>query len=234
MQQQHGDVPQFATAEYSSPAGALVCKSCGQSLGPGHYRINGVAACAPCAQRFREQLLTQDSHAAFTRGVVFGSGAALLGLAIYVGFALSTGWVVGYVSLAVGYLVGKAIITGSRGQGGRRYQVAAVILTYMAVSLAAVPIALSLHAKHRAAQQQQAQAHGTAAPEPPKMDAAKAVGILALLGLASPFLDLADPMHGLIGLIILFVGLRIAWKLTAGKPVEIIGPIHDPVAATPG
>ena len=69
---------------------------------------------------------------------------------------------------------------------------------------------------------------------PPKMGAAKAVGILALLGLASPFLDLADPMHGLIGLIILFVGLRIAWKLTAGKPVEIIGPIHDPVAATPG
>jgi hypothetical protein len=45
------------------------------------------------------------------------------------------------------------------------------------------------------------------------------------MGLASPFLELQDPMHGLIGLVILFVGIQIAWKLTAGPPIpEITGP----------
>ena len=48
-----------------------------------------------------------------------------------------------------------------------------------------------------------------------------------LLGLASPFLDLANPMHGIIGLIILLVGLRIAWQLTAAKPLEISGPLES-------
>jgi hypothetical protein len=60
----------------------------------------------------------------------------------------------------------------------------------------------------------------------------KAVGVLALVGLASPFLALADPTRGIIGLIILFVGIRIAWKITAGRPVNIIGPVNDADPAT--
>jgi cytochrome b561 len=57
------------------------------------------------------------------------------------------------------------------------------------------------------------------------MSFAKAVGMLTLLGLASPFLAMADPMHGIIGLIILLVGMRIAWRLTSAKPLDISGPI---------
>ncbi len=87
--------------------------------------------------------MTVDSHSAFVRGTSFGVAGAILGLALYVGFALATGWIVGFVSLAVGYIVGKAIMFGSGGVGGRRYQVAAVLLTYIAVSMAAVPIAIS-------------------------------------------------------------------------------------------
>ena len=43
-------------------------------------------------------------------------------------------------------------------------------------------------------------------------------------GLASPFLELQDPIHGILGLVILFVGLRIAWQLTAEKKLDILGP----------
>jgi len=50
---------------------------------------------------------------------------------------------------------------------------------------------------------------------------------LALLGLASPFLELAEPLSGLIGLVILFVGLRIAWRMTAGAKIEIRGPYNN-------
>lgn len=52
-----------------------------------------------------------------------------------------------------------------------------------------------------------------------------ALGTLALIGLASLFLALRSPGQGLIGLVILFVGLRIAWRLTGGKPINIVGPL---------
>jgi hypothetical protein len=210
-------VPQFATAEYINQAGAATCKVCAKTLGTTHYRVNGVVTCPQCAERIKEQL-PKDSHAAFVRGLSFGVGGAILGLALYVVFALATGLVIGFVSLAVGYIVGKAMVLGSKGQGGRRYQIAAVLLTYMAVSLAAVPIALYPR---------------TVEAGLPSFDVA-GVGKLALLGLASPFLDLSDLTHGVIGLIILLVGLRIAWRLTAGRSVDIVGPLTDAAPAAPG
>jgi hypothetical protein len=238
------DVPQFATAEYANKAGATACKACGQKISGAHYRVNGVPACASCTQRLREQL-PQDSHQAFVRGIVFGIGGAILGFGIYVAFALATGWMVGYISLAVGYLVGKAIVMGSRGVGGRRDQLAAQLLTNNAVSLAAVPIAISAHMKARSAQHT---AQTTGSPTAPGADQAQAggsvttphkstaavVGVLVMIGLASPFLEMADPMHGIIGLIILLVGLQIAWKLTAARKLDIVGPVSEPAAAAPG
>jgi hypothetical protein len=224
-------VPQFATAEYAQP-GATLCKSCGRSISGGFYRVNGAPVCGSCAQRIRDQMPV-DSHSAFVRGICCGVGGAILGLALYVGFALATGWIVGFVSLAVGYIVGKAVVFGSGGVGGRRYQVAAVLLTYIAVSMAAVPIAISHHMKQNSAQQP-AQASNPATAAQPKMHPLKALGVLVGIGLASPFLDLADPAHGVIGLIILFVGIRIAWRLTASRTVSIVGPINDPAPAMPG
>jgi predicted lipid-binding transport protein (Tim44 family) len=113
--------------------------------------------------------------------------------------------------------------------------VAAVLLTYMAVSLAAVPIALTQYHKQRSAQQQAQAATPATSPAPkPAMDFAKALGTLALIGLASPFLALSNPGQGAIGLIILFVGIRIAWRITAGRTVSIEGPFREAVPATPG
>jgi hypothetical protein len=225
-------VPQFATAEYSTQPGAAICKSCGKPIGGAYYRVNGVPVCANCAQRIKDQM-PPDSHSAFVRGICFGVGGAILGLALYVGFALATGWIVGFVSLAVGYIVGKAIVFGSGGVGGRRYQMAALLLTYIAVSMAAVPIAISQQMKHKSAQQS-AQTSAPASADRPKMSPLKALGVLTAIGLASPFLDLANPTHGVIGLIILFVGIRIAWRLTAGNAVKITGPIDDIAPAALG
>jgi hypothetical protein len=222
-------VPQFTTAEYSTQSGAAVCKSCGTSISGAYYRVNGVPVCGTCVQRIKDQAPV-DSHSAFVRGICFGIGGAILGLALYAGFALATGWIVGFVSLAVGYIVGKAIVFGSGGAGGRRYQIAAVLLTYIAVSMAAVPIAMSQQMKQKSAQQR-AQASDPTIVAKPRMSPLKALGVLTMVGLASPFLDLANPAHGVIGLIILVVGIRIAWRLTAARAVNIVGPINEPAAA---
>jgi hypothetical protein len=225
-------VPQFATAEYSTPSGDLTCKSCGKPIVGPQYRVNGVPVCASCTQRIKDQL-PKDSHAAFVRGVLFGVGGAILGLVIYVVFAIATGLIAGIVSLAVGFIVGRAILMGSHGAGGRRYQVTAVLLTYLAVSLSAVPIAISVHMKQKSTHQA-AQASDSATASEPKMNLIRAAGVLTLIGVASPFLELSDPMHGVIGLVILFVGIRIAWRMTAAKPVNIVGPINEAAPAVHG
>jgi hypothetical protein len=70
----------------------------------------------------------------------------------------------------------------------------------------------------------------------PKVGIGTALGMLAFAGLASPFLELQDPLHGAIGLIILLVGIRIAWQLTAEKPIDIVGPFNNsasPAKASP-
>jgi hypothetical protein len=232
-------VPQFATAEYSGDAAENKCKACSNPISGSYYQVNGAKVCPTCAHQIDDKM-PKDSNNAFGRGILFGVGGAILGLGIYVGFALATGLIAGIISLAVGFIVGKAIVLGSGGVGGRRYQIAAVVLTYIAVSLAAVPIAVSQHMKQKSAHAQPSTSDSSANSStandshssPPKMSVARAMGVLTFMGLASPFLALSNPTHGLIGLIILFVGIRIAWRITANRQVGIVGPLSDAPAAT--
>lgn len=245
--------PQFSTAEYANQGGPDRCQSCDQPIGAEYYRVNGALACPNCAQQ-AERNLPKDSHAAFVRGVTFGVGGAILGMIGYAAFGILTGLVIGYLALGVGYLVAKAIRLGSKGMGGRRYQIAAALLTYAAVSMAAVPMGIAQYVKakqsHQAAAQVQrpeALPNGNAeSDEPDSMEPAPApqkgprtalkrpvkvgslIGSLLFAGLASPFYDLWEngPTFGpLIGILILFIGIRIAWQLTGGPgAVSIIGP----------
>jgi hypothetical protein len=235
--------PQFTTAEYSGSSGGDRCVSCNQPLTARYYRVNTRMACEGCVQELQRRQ-PADSHAGYVRGILFGVGAAIVGMAGYAGFTILTGLYIGYVSLAVGWLVGKAIMLGSKGIGGRRYQIAAVILTYAAVSIAAVPIAISYQLKAKSQtesvqpQQQQKSAGeadnsqaGQTQPKP-KLSFGEAVLQLLVIGLASPFLELQDPLHGIIGLIILMVGIRIAWQITVGsRRANIQGPYENSSAA---
>jgi hypothetical protein len=254
-----GDVidptPQFGTAEYVGVPSSDCCQFCGQSVALSYYRVNNALTCFPCAEQKKREL-PKDSHAAFVRAVLFGIGGAFIGLLLYAAVGIVTGLMIGYVSLAVGYVVGKAMMKGSDGVGGRRYQITAALLTYSAVSLAAVPIAITQYAKQKKVHEQRVQtqhqqlqdeqrqfekefgqqpqqSQPTPFSKPPvkKISLAAALGSLVLLGLASPFINLFQsfPLQGLIGLVILSVGIRIAWRTTAGKTIEIHGPYSNSV-----
>jgi hypothetical protein len=57
-----------------------------------------------------------------------------------------------------------------------------------------------------------------------------AVGKLALIGIASPFVELWEGGPGfqwVIGIVILGVGLRIAWRVTASPLLTIYGPFEQ-------
>lgn len=232
-------VPQFSTAEYAHLPGTERCRICGGAISGEYYRVNGQMACSRCGTEAGAGQPV-DSHAAFARGLLLGAGAALLGLICYAAFTAVTGWYLGYIALGVGWLVGAAIRRGSNGMGGRRYQVAAVLLTYASISLAQIPIVIADAMKHGSSVRQTASAVDRTGADAAAQGASPAgangwpggaevnwgaeIAQLALLGLASPFLGLSDPGHGLIGLVILFIGLRVAFRQTAARQLAVDGP----------
>jgi Flp pilus assembly protein TadB len=276
--------PQFGTAEYVGSPGGDHCQFCHQPIAGTYYRISDAMSCANCAQQMRGQL-SKDTPAVYMRALLFGVGAAIAGLILYATFEIVTGIIIGYISLAVGWMVGTAMMKGSKGVGGRRYQIAAVLLTYAAVSMAAIPVWIhyagkqkqqqaqqqprpqrsqqealeqeqrqlesetgqprksrpapqqKLKAEQRPAEQDQLEsATRPQIPPPapkstrPRMGLGQWLVMAILLGLASPFLEV---WHGgvnlgwVIGLVILFVGMNIAAKLTAGRALQIYGPFND-------
>jgi hypothetical protein len=142
-------------------------------------------------------------HARFVKAITYGVVAAIVGSLIYAAFTIITHIAIGYVAIGVGYLVGKAMLHATQGLGGRKYQVAAALLTYIAVSMASVPeILWSLHQ------------NGTDISH----ISARGLIFLAKYGIASPILELQQSIGGgLIGLFILFIGIRFAWRMTADR-----------------
>lgn len=239
--------PQFGTAEYGGKTGGDHCHICQQPISGKYYRVNDAMGCGKCVGgMLRER--KQDAPAAYVRALAAGVGAAVVGMLGYALIAiLLQGWVISYMSIAVGFLVSTAMMKGSHGVGGRRYQITAVLLTYAAVSMSAVPIGLYFVREHREQklaqqhkledEQQQLEqefgAHGQAT-KPAARPAARPMSAmnvgtwlarLAWIGLTSPFLALSEsPGWGAMGLLILFFGMRIAWRIAAGKPLQVYGP----------
>jgi hypothetical protein len=198
--------PQFGTAEYVGTPGADHCQFCHQPIGTTYYRLNTSMACPSCAEKLRSELGV-DNGTAFGRALLFGFAAAALGLGLYAAFMTITGISLGYASLAVGWMVGKAMIKGSGGITGRRYQIVAAILTYVACTLARIPVWI----------------HYT-----PELSSVP--GRLIVPALSFPFTRFADnPFGGVMGLVILFVGVSIAAKMTAPKAVQIDGPFENSI-----
>jgi hypothetical protein len=192
-------------------------------------------ACSTCAVQAKDGQ-PKDSHAAFLRAVLFGVGGAIAGMLAFATVEISMHFTIGYLGLAVGWLVATAMKKGSNGIGGMRYQVVAVLLTYLAISSAAVPVMVNAINKvvekrnqelaqqaQSAAAEQGGQAAAANAPQV-RMHWERVAGRLALEAVASPFLELEGSPTGFIGLIILFVGLSIAFRMTAAKPLAVDGP----------
>jgi hypothetical protein len=67
----------------------------------------------------------------------------------------------------------------------------------------------------------------------PAMSFGKAMATLAVIGLASPFIELQSGGSGIIGLIILLVGMQFAWKMTAARrQVKLEGPFQQAASAS--
>lgn len=135
----------------------------------------------------------------FLRSILYGLVGAAIGAVIYAVFVGVTGWSIGYVAILVGFIIGKLMMMGSVDRGGEKYQFVAVVLTYLSVAAAHALVLWYFGEQGR--------------PVPVNMDLV--IG-LARYGLLFPILHvIASPGYGVIGLIILFVGMRAAWRMTS-------------------
>ena len=207
------NLPSFEKAEYGAGpgVGAERCARC-RALTPRFFRLNNEPLCEPCANA-AVGLPAEGASGAFAKAIAVGLGAAIVGSVLYAVVEIATGWTIGYVALAVGWLVGKGMKWGSEGRGGRQYQIAAAVLTYLSVSFAGLIVILHAVLK--------------ANPGLQIGFGENALLFLAKYGLASPFLELRGGVSGVIGLFILFIGIRAAWSLTAGSEYRISGPYGE-------
>jgi hypothetical protein len=205
------DLPNFEKAEYAadSPLSAEQCSRCRQTFVNHFYRLDGEPLCELCIDAAKIAG-PEGGDLAFLRAGLFGAGAAIVGSILYAAVELTTGWTIGYVALAVGWLVGKAMKRGSLGRGGRRYQFLAVLMTYCSVSCASLIVILyTVHQRN---------------PHSRIIVNERFVLLLARYSVLWPLLELKHGMSGIIGLIILLVGMQAAWSMTAGSEYRITGP----------
>jgi hypothetical protein len=182
------NLPDFEKAEYLAPSTTPTYSQ--QPIVSGDVDARGWEAQA-------------SDHARFTKAITYGIGAAILGSILYAAFTIVTHIQIGYVAIGVGYLVGKAMLAATGGHSSRKYQIAAAVLTYLSVSLASIPeILWALHSEGKDISH----------------ISGRGILFLARYGVASPFLDIQDEgLSALIGLFILFIGIRAAWRLTADR-----------------
>ena len=137
----------------------------------------------------------QDAR--FGLALIYGAAAALIGSLGYALVGLS-GFMISIVAIGMAWLIAKAMMTASGGVGGRKYQIAAVVLTYFSVTLGEVLHPLWL-------------VHAEGVP----LAAMLTPRLLKYL-LFGPFLGLQHSLNGILGLLILGIGMRYAWQMARG------------------
>jgi hypothetical protein len=210
------NLPNFEKAEYAAGpgVGAERCLRCRQSLTKHFFLLNGQPLCEQCADA-AVAAPAEGADAAFLKAMLNGLAAAIIGCILYAVVEIATGWTIGYMALAVGWLVGKGMKLGSGGRGGRRYQFVAVALTYCAVSCASlVMILYGLRGRQILITER---------------FVVRSIEYILIL----PLLSLRTGFNGMIGLFILFIGLRAAWSMTAGAEYRITGPHSATGEVTP-
>ena len=196
-----GDL-QFQRAEFDKND-AGTCRVCNAALTGPHFQIGASTVCAACAERLR-QSNREGTNAELARATLFGIAGAAAGWALYGIVALATRAEFSLIAIACGWLVGRAMRKGSNGAGGLRFQIVAVVLTYIAIATHyLIPVLVSLF-------------KALGGPPAPGVDLSAArivqgLAMSALYCLTIPLREIAS-ISGILGAVIVVIGLLQAWR----------------------
>ncbi len=247
---------QFERAEAggAGPSGP-VCALCQKPIAAYYWEAGGQTVCSSCKNKVQASNVTGVAAGKFLRATSFGFLGALAGAGVYYGVLATTGYEVGLIAIVVGFIVGYAVRMGAGGRGGRRYQILALSLTYLAIGGTYVPLAMreiSNEADTAAdSTLAAAQADSTAAAragDPPvtqrdlpgdsvtatatQISPVLALAALAALAAAMPILVVIVGFpQSLISALIIGFALHQAWRMNGRVKVTFTGPFK--VGAAP-
>src|SRR5688572_19735860 len=127
---------QFEKAEFNQ----LTCAACKAPIAGEHYLANGQPICPACRAKVANIGIGGSGSARMVKAVVAGIAAGIVGFFLYYFVLNLTGYNIGLIAIAVGWLVGAAVRWGSEGRGGTEYQALAAAITYVAACATYAPL----------------------------------------------------------------------------------------------
>lgn len=203
---------QFDRVQDAEPAATgaratATCAVCRREIDREYYDINGTTVCPSCRARIAAAVETPRDIGTLLVAGAAGLVAAIIGAVIYYAVIALAHLEIGIVAILTGYLVGYAVRKAAGNRGGRRFQMLAVVLTYVSVAMAYAPLIV-------------------------RSVAAKDIFPLLGLILALPVLVIVNSLpSGLLSAAIIFFGMQRAWRMTAAPTMVFNGPYR--VAGTP-
>lgn len=187
------------------PGAAPSCARCSQAITSEYFEAGGAIVCPACRDALQAEQASGSAGGRLSRAMLYGLGGAVAGAALYYAILAITGYEIGLVAIAVGWLVGRAVQLGSQHKGGWLYQGLAVVLTYLAIVSTYIPYILE---------------GVTGETSLASVDVAGYVTLL-LVSIAAPFLA---GIENVIGLLIIGFALWQAWHMNRRVPLVFTGP----------
>jgi len=221
-----------ATA-FRPAAGGVVCAGCQASIPTEYFDLGGHVVCQLCRQRFEMAAETPRGALPLLAAGACGLAAGIAGAIIYYSVIAIAHLEIGIVAILIGYMVGYAVRRGAGGRGGLRFQLLAVALTYLSVAFAYTPLVVSAVREHRAGQAVTAAsgtrsgaAAGQRVPQAPRpMGGVQLIAVLVAFVVTLPVaIVLGNLPSSLITVVIITIGMRQAWRMTAAPILEFRGP----------
>src|SRR5512140_2968096 len=131
---------QFDRAEFQAAASPGQCRGCGNALADEYFEVNGMTLCPSCAAAVRASRAGGVPLLRFLKAGLAGGAAAITGAIVWYVIRDTTGYELGLIAIAVGFLVGKGVMWGSGYRGGWGYQALAIALTYLSIVSTYVPL----------------------------------------------------------------------------------------------
>ena len=129
----------FERADNASHS-ASACAQCATPITDRYFTLGSHVLCESCHLAFQNAKAPGNAASRFFGAAALGTGAAAIGCALWMLVTELTGYEIGLIAIAVGYLVGMAVHVGARRMGGVAYQLLAVFLTYSAIVMTYVPM----------------------------------------------------------------------------------------------
>jgi hypothetical protein len=215
---------QFDTADFGSDAAPLTCAGCKQPIAGEYYEVNGQTFCPTCKSEVERMFGGTPGPSGLMRAMAFGLGGGVLGALLYFLVVKFSGYQLGLIAIAVGWLVGQGVRMGTGGRGGALYQTIAIVITYLAIVTSFVPMVLE--GAHRPPARPAAAAGDAARESPadardPEGDSIPVVAVV-LIVLAAPFLLL---FQGSFTIVFVAIGVYEAWRLNKRLRLTVNGPL---------